>query len=194
MKKINVNGVAINVASGFSVSISADGTVNIDKDFEDVIELAPVQQSIEQFHSEYRSNILPNLKYGDVAKQCREYMADPTLSNKIIAHSESSITSAFSRLTNKQIIITPTENNMEWVITLADRKANFNIAEQVNAFKNLGETLPIKAHTSDAIRSILNQKGIGCSIKKTSSPDWFMVTTKEVAKYNRLKTPTQLMV
>ena len=184
MKKINVNGIAINVASGFSVSISADGTVNIDKDFEEIVENVPVQHPIEYFQSDYQSNVLPDLKFGDVAKQCRAFIAGTLLDNKIIAHAVTTVYGQMSKLTDKMIIVKSTDDKMVWEVFLEDKIESFDIVGQVEAFTDIGQTLPIKARSTHSIRTALYKKGLSGTVKTTTAPEWFMVTTKEHKKRN----------
>ena len=182
MKKINVNGIAINVASGFSVSISADGTVNIDKDFEEIVENVPVQHPIEYFQSDYRSNVLPDLKFGDVAKQCRELIAGTLLDNKIIAHTLTTVHGQMAKLTDRMVIVKSTDDKMIWEVFLEDKLESFDIVGQVKAFTDIGQTLPIKSRSTQSIRTALYKKGLSGIVKSTTSPEWFMVTTKEHKK------------
>jgi len=177
MKTFNFQGVNFNLSSGFSVSIDDTGAMSIVKDVPEVAVSVAMNRT-----ERYESNSIIGLKWGDVTKQCRKLLtAGIGESFTINSHKENTIRAALFKLGISASILEVAA--YEYLVEITQRTdPATTVSSQCAKFTGFGQTLAIHAMTSHAITVALHSRDIGANIEKTPHKEWFVVTTRPLAR------------
>jgi len=177
MKTFNFQGVNFNLSAGFSVSIDDTGSMSIVKDVPEVA--VPVAMNRTE---RYESNSIIGLKWGDVTKQCRKLVgAGIGESFNIKSHNEHTIRAALFKLSISASIMEVADYEYSVEITQSFDPTT-TVSSQCAKFTGLGQTLAIHARKSHAITVALHKRDIGATIEETPHKEWFVVTTRPIAR------------